>query len=149
VRLRLGRHARSWRLKIDSFALVDKEQIMKRITWLPAILVAIVAFVSLTVVVSSNADAGPYGGRFNGGYYWGGAYAPAYGGYAVYGGGPYAYRPPAAYAYPAYSGYGYQGYGAGPYGYGYARGYSAYGYRGYSPYGAAYSPYGFQPYSGY
>ena len=59
-----------------------------------AILVATVAFVSLTVAVPSNADAGPYGGRFNGGYYWGGAYAPAYGGYGVYGGGPYAFRAP-------------------------------------------------------
>lgn len=100
---------------------------MKRISRWSALAGAVIAALFL-MSFTPISDAQPYG------IYPGGGYGPAYGGYSVYGQGPYAYGSQAGFYYPAYAPSVYQGYGAGRYGYvAPPRGpYSA--YRAYSPY---------------
>ena len=99
---------------------------MKRIprwSWLTGVAVAALSLMCLTPATYAQPN----------GYYYSGGNVPGYGGYPIYGQGPYVYRTPPGYYYPANGGYVYQGYGAGPYG-------SASGYAR-THYFGAYSPY--------
>lgn len=120
---------------------------MKRILRLSTLAGAMAAAALLTTlapVAQREANAGPY--------YYGGGYAPRYGGYSGYGYGPYGnlgytYVAPRAYVYPSV-GYGYVypsqtynglfgvNYGnSGYYPQAYRPAYNPYGYGGYGPYG--------------
>lgn len=136
---------------------------MQRNLWSLTFAAAMVAAAWLPSPVSrSDANAGPYYGTFNSGYYSRGGYAPGYGGYgghsgygySPYGNGGYTYVAPRVYAYPSYRSYRSYNYSpgigtAGTYGgmieqryggsrmYGqpYRPAYTPYGYGGYGPYG--------------
>jgi hypothetical protein len=77
-----------------------------RLSTLAGAMVAAVLLTSLAPVSPPEANAGPLY-LPNGGLYYGGGYAPGYGGYSTYGYGPYGYS--------GYSGYGYSPYGNGGY----------------------------------
>lgn len=109
---------------------------IRRLSTLAGALVATVLLAFARLISPQAANADPPRRDFN--TFYGGGFAPGYGGYSrysPYGSGRYAYYPPRAYVYPSV----YSGYGSGPYGYGFPGGYAygAYSYRAYSPYGSA------------
>jgi hypothetical protein len=96
---------------------------MKRILRLSTLAGTIVAaawLASLAPVSQREANAAPLYRAWNGGYYYGGGYAPAYRGYSGYGYGPYGYggytyAAPRGYIVPPYDPYGFRsGFGPGP-----------------------------------
>jgi hypothetical protein len=131
---------------------------MKRILRLSTLACALVAtawLASLAPVAQREANAGPYGP-----YYYGGGYAPRFGGYSGYSGygyspygyGGYSYGPATGYVYPSVGDYSH-GYGpqypsqtynglfgvrygnSGYYGQAYRPAYNPYGFGGYGLYG--------------
>jgi hypothetical protein len=134
-----------------------------RLSTLASAMVAAVLLTSLAPVSQREANAGPLYRPLNGGYYYGGGYAPGYVGYSTYGYGPYGYSGYSGYGYssrygyanpnalgyvvPSYRSYGIgNGFGTG----GTYRGMFDNGYGGsrfyVQPYRPAYNPYGYGGY---